>query len=91
MNTNKIRKTVNQNDLYKSIANQLEKDFGVSPDTLRSYAFIINGNKIFIMTKRVKEFEKIRAVRKGILLAEKLGSKIKISDNVMALLIDTKK
>ncbi len=86
MNTDKIRKTVNQNDLYKSIANQLEKDFGVSPDRLRPYAFIIKGDKIFIMTRQVKEFEKIRAVRKGLLLAEKLGNKIKISDNAIQVL-----
>lgn len=72
--------------MINKILNELKTEYQLSDKMLKTYEFEIRGNRIFIMTRQVKEFEKIRAVRKGMLLAEKLGSKIKISDNAIQVL-----
>jgi len=72
--------------ILDQVLNELEKQFSIPIKLFDKYEFIIYSNRIFIMTRQVKEFEKIRAVRKGMLLAEKLGSKIKISDSAIQVL-----
>jgi len=57
--------------MINKILDELEKQYKIPKNILRAYEFGIRGNKIFIMTKQAKEFNKIKAVRKGLLFAIK--------------------
>jgi hypothetical protein len=72
--------------MIKSIIDFLEKQYGISAKILNQYEYMIHGNKIYIMTKQVKQFDKIKSVRKGILFAITIGNKIIISESVPRLL-----
>jgi len=72
--------------MIKSIIDFLEKQYGISAKILNQYEYVIHGNKIYIMTKEVKQFDKIKSVRKGILFAITIGNKIIISESVPRLL-----
>jgi len=67
--------------MINKILDELEKQHQIPKNIFRSYEFEIRGNKIFIMTKPVNQFNKIKAVRKGLLFAIKKGKTIKFSDS----------
>ena len=70
----------------KQILEILEKQYNIKSDSLANYAFEIRGNRIFIMTKQVKQFDKIKPVRKGHLFATVIGNKIIVSENITEVL-----
>jgi hypothetical protein len=74
-------KTRNNNTL-----NQLKLQHKFSDKIFKIYEFEKRSNKVFIMTKQVKQFNKIRAVRKGLLFAIKKGDKIELNANIKYIL-----
>jgi len=72
--------------MIKKVLDQLKTQHKFSDKIFKTYEFEIRGNRIFIMTKQAKQFEKIKSVRKGILFARELGNKIIISEDVSRLL-----
>jgi len=66
--------------MINKILDELNKQYKIPEKILKSYVFEIKGNKIFIMTKQVKLFDKIKSMRKGLLFATKLGNNIKVSN-----------
>ncbi len=69
-----------------NILTELKTQYQIPDKIFNSYQFEERGNKIFIMTSQVKEFDKIKSIRKGLLFAEKKGDKIKLSDNAIQLI-----
>lgn len=72
--------------MINKILDELNKQYKIPEKILKSYEFEIRGNRIFIMTKQAKQFDKIKSVRKGILFAITTGNKIIISEDVSRLL-----
>ena len=94
MGTDKNTRLAQIKNLCKSVAknsllDELKTQYHLPDKIFKNYQFEERGNKIFIMTKEVKEFDKIRPVRKGLLFAERKGNKIIIFDSAKQTIIRT--
>jgi hypothetical protein len=71
--------------MINKILDELKTKHQLSDNMLKTFDFEIKGDRIFIMSKQVKQFDRIKTVRKGILFAEKIGIAFKISDKIRFL------
>jgi hypothetical protein len=83
MNTDKTRKNFHKNSRPSDAINKrlIELNPQIFHDMLRNYEFEQRGNRIFIMSKQVKEFDKVISVRKGLLFAEIRGQELVFSNS----------
>lgn len=67
--------------MINKILDELKTQYQIPEKIFNMYEFEMRGNKIFIMTHQVKQFDEIKSVRKGVLFAVIKGGKIELSDN----------
>ncbi len=71
--------------MINRILQYLEINFGIPQSVFRKYNFVVQQDKIFLTTKTVNTFNKLRPYRKGILFAQQLGKTIKISNSAIQI------
>ncbi|MEO0092115.1 MAG: hypothetical protein ABIK61_05360 [candidate division WOR-3 bacterium] len=71
--------------MLNMLIQQLENEFGIAKSIFKKYDFIVQKDKIYLMTKRVRVFNKIKSYRKGILFAQKLGKTWNLSDKAIQI------
>lgn len=71
--------------MINTLIQQLENEFGIPKSIFQKYDFIVQKDKIYLMTKKVIAFNKIKSYRKGILFAQKLGKTWNLSDKAIQI------
>ncbi|MCX8015174.1 MAG: hypothetical protein N2748_04065 [candidate division WOR-3 bacterium] len=71
----------------KKIFEQLPIQYKLPAQLFKDYAFEVKNDKIFIMTKPAKEFDKIKAIRKGLIFAIKKRKNFIIKEDVLKRLL----
>lgn len=71
--------------MINRVLQYLEINFGIPQSVFRKYKFVVQKDKIFLTTKTVNTFNKLKPFRKGILFAQQLGKTIKISNSAIQI------
>lgn len=71
--------------MINRVLQYLEINFGIPQSVFRKYNFVVQKDKIFLTTKTVNTFNKLKPFRKGILFAQQLGKTIKISNSAIQI------
>ncbi|MEO0076104.1 MAG: hypothetical protein ABIK33_05285 [candidate division WOR-3 bacterium] len=67
--------------------NHLKTQYELPAEIFKHYAFELRNDKLFVMTKQVKQFDKIKSIRKGLIFAIKKRRNFIIKEDVLNMLL----